>query len=115
MGLSFMVSRVKSLKVIGRKKVQFHLDDLVLLQQQVDSRFLWFCRLAEANPHEYGTGVSCAAHGFNFNTQQDAEEAALGHLTNVHRATGGERRPAGRGKERREREIQRWNSRRLIQ
>lgn len=109
--VAFMVSRLKSFKIIGRNRVQFHLDDLVMLRRQVDGRYFWLCRMAEVDPYQYGTGVACASHGTNINTQFLAEEAALDHIVNVHRGIGGERRPRHRGVERRAKDIARWNSR----
>jgi hypothetical protein len=111
--VAFMVSRLKSLKVIGRNKVEFHLDDLVVIQRMVNGNYLWFCRMSEVNPHEYGTGVTCGAYELGCGTQFDAEENALAHLVNMHRATGGSRRPKNRGKIRRQKMINEWNARRI--
>jgi DNA polymerase III epsilon subunit-like protein len=107
-----MIQQAKSFKVIGRKKLQFHLDQLVLIgKAHVDGKYFWVCRMGEVDPHNYGSGVMCQAHGIGYRTQHDAEEDAVCHLQNVHRAQGGQRRPQGRGRERRERELERWAAR----
>lgn len=111
--VSFIVSGLKSLKIIGRNRVQFHMDQLVLIQKQpVDGKYFWLCRLGETGPHRYGQGVMCSVGGINYATQHDAEEKALEHLVNVHRASGGERKPRNRGQIRRTQKIQAWNDRR---
>lgn len=123
-GLSFVISGLKSLKVIGRHRVRFHLDQLVMLQKQpVDGKYFWVCRMGEVDPHTFRTGVMCEGHGVNFETQIEAEDDALDHLINVHRAVGGERRAtAGRSepararrRARRERRIEAWNDRRALE
>lgn len=114
-GLAFMIHAAKTLKVVGRKRISFHLDQLVLVGKSPDisnaTPYFWLCRMGEVDPHNYGAGVMCQAHGMGYSRQFNAEEDALSHLVNVHRATGGERRPKGRGRERRQREIDAWNAR----
>lgn len=106
-------TRLKSLKVIGRKKITFHLDEITVIHRMVNGQYLWFCQMAEANPHQYGAGVSCEGRGMGYNNQYEAEEAAVQHLQLTHRAHGGEKLEKGRGIVRRAREIDAWNARRL--
>lgn len=107
-----------SLKAIGRRKVRFHLDDLVRLgKDPVTQEYFWICLMAEAElrddlRHVAGLGVSCGAYEHHLPSQNAAEERSLAHLINFHRAMGGEKLPKGRGKERRERKIEEWNDRR---
>lgn len=113
MGLSFVINGLKSLKVVGRKRVQFHLDELVMIQRQPNGAgYFWICRMAEADPHAFRVGVSCAEHGINFGSQRECEEAALEHLCQVHRGVGGAVRDPGhkRSRARREREFERWTN-----
>jgi hypothetical protein len=67
--------------------------------------------MAESQVRVYGTGVVCGHSELGFETQEEAEEAALEHLQQMHQALGGTKRPQGRGKIRREREIAAWNAR----
>lgn len=111
-GLSFAINSVKSLKVVGRKRLQFHLDQLVIIgKAHADGKYFWVCRMGEVDPHRYGTGVMCESHGIGYRRQVEAEEDAVSHLVNVHRAMGGEKRPTGRGRLRREKQIAEWNAR----
>ena len=111
-GIGFAINSVKSLKVIGRKRVSFHLDQLVIIgKAHSDGKYFWVCRMGEVDPHRYGTGLMCESHGMGYARQIEAEEDAVSHLVNVHRATGGQRRPQGRGKIRRDRELAEWTRR----
>ncbi len=111
-GLSFVISSVKSLKVIGRNRLSFHLDQLVIIgKSHTNDKYFWVCGMGEVEPHRYGTGLMCEAHGMGYLKQIDAEEDAVAHLVNVHRASGGGRRPKGRARARQEREIAAWNAR----
>lgn len=110
-GLGFAINSIKSLKVSGRKRLSFHLDQLVIIgKAHSDGRYFWVCRMGEVDPHRYGTGLMCEAHGMGYDRQLDSEEDAVSHLVNVHRAMGGQRRPDGRGRLRREKQIAAWNS-----
>lgn len=110
-----------SLKLIGRKKVQFHLDDLVRFVQDDDdeSLYRWVCLLAESDIHNMradhvvgGLAVSCGEYGQDYASLEGAAEAALEHIVNEHRGQGGERLPKDRGRVRREKKIEQWNDRR---
>lgn len=110
-----------SLKLIGRRKVQFHLDDLVRFEQAQDddSLYRWVCLMAESGIHNMpaghvvgGLAVSCGEHGQDYANLEVAAEAALEHVVNEHRGQGGERLVKSRGRERRERLIEQWNERR---
>lgn len=104
--------RGAALKSIGRKKITFHLDQLVYLSNvSEDDGFAYFCEMAESQVRMFGTGVVCGHSEIGFDTQEKAEEAALEHLVQMHLAMGGERRPKHRGRERRERNIAAWNAR----
>lgn len=102
--------RRAALKSIGRKKITFHLDQLVFLSKENDG-YAYFCEMAESGVRVYGTGVVCSHSELGFDTQEEAEEAALEHLVQMHQAMGGERRPKHRGRERRDRQIAAWNAR----
>ena len=110
-----------SLKLIGRRKVQFHLDDLVNFSQpgEDNTLFQWVCLLAEPGIYQMpighvvgGLAVSCGEYGRDYPSLEDAAEAALEHVVNEHRGQGGERLVKSRGRERRERLIEQWNDRR---
>lgn len=110
-----------SLKVIGRRKVRFHLDDLVYFGRRYKTKrtegegpYFWICRMAEPvnDPTLLAIGTACGVCGEGFMTQHEAEEAALEHLAIVHRGTDGQRLPPHRGQQRRERQRERWNDRR---
>lgn len=105
------IVRRPSLKAIGRKKVCFHLDQLVYLQKFVNSdEYNWGCRMIEAGAYHYGTGVMCGEMGVGYSTQLEAEEAALQHIQEMHLAMGGERKPKNRGQARRQKKIDEWNA-----
>lgn len=104
------IIRRPSLKAIGRKKVCFHLDQLVYLDDTADG-YEWTCHMIEAGAYHYGTGVMCSESGVGFETQFECEEAALTHIQEMHQAMGGQRRPKNRGQARRERKIAEWNAR----
>lgn len=106
--------RRSALKAIGRKKVTFHLDQLIYLSLD-EHGYSWFCEMAEAGVRVWGSGVVCAAYDIGFETQEQAEEAALEHLQTMHQAMGGSRRPKGRGRIRRELKIAAWNERRAAE
>lgn len=109
--------RSAALKSIGRKKITFHLDQLVYLFQHDDPEegqkagYAYFCEMAESQVRMFGTGVVCGHEELGFDTQEEAEEAALEHLVQMHQAMGGQRRPKHRGRERRARKIAEWNAR----
>lgn len=102
--------RRPSLKTIGRKKVTFHLDQLIYFDQDAEG-FSWFCEMAEAGVRVYGTGVVCGEHEIGIATQEEAEERALTHIVEMHQAMGGNRLPKDRGRIRRQKKIDEWNAR----
>lgn len=57
-------------------------------------------------------GVACGISGRGLSSQHEAEEHALAHLIERHRAAGGMKLPKGRGTARRIRKIDEWNDRR---
>lgn len=109
-----------ALKVSGRKKVCFHLDQLVYFAEvyhpEVRENLIdWQCEMVEPGVRVWGTGVMCGHTEIGFQTLEEAAESALTHIQEMHQAMGGTRLPKGRGKERRERRIAEWNARRLAE
>lgn len=109
-----------ALKVSGRKKITFHLDQLVYFAQTPydpankwsGRTFEYQCEMIESGARVWGTGVMCGHTEIDFHTLEGAAEAALAHIQEMHQAMGGARLPQGRGKERRERKIDEWSARR---
>lgn len=109
-----------SLKTIARRRIHFHLDDLVHIGKDARTqRYFWACLMAEPGIHTKPTNyiigglcVACGEYDRGYATQEEAEEGGLSHIVNEHRAQGGEKLPKGRGTERRERKIEQWNARR---
>lgn len=87
--------RRMSLKTIGRKKICFHLDQLVWLVKEGDEDYSFSCRLVEPSAAVFGTGVMCSEMESGFKTQIEAEEAALEHIQVFHGAMGGQHRNSG--------------------
>lgn len=107
-----------ALKVSGRKKICFHLDQLVYfteryIEGEKANRYEWKCEMVESGARVWGSGVMCAHTEIGYHTLEEAAEAALKHVQEMHQAMGGSRLPQGRGKARRERRITEWNARRL--
>ncbi len=84
-----------SLKCIGRKKICFHLDQLVWLVKEGNEDYSFTCHLVEPSAAIVGTGVMCSQMEVGFATQVEAEEAALEHLQTAHGAMGGQHRNSG--------------------
>lgn len=107
-----MVGRKLSLKSIGRKKICFHLDQLVYLAKEGDEDYSYTCHLVEPSARLFGTGVMCSEMEVGFRTQVEAEEAALKHLQCAHAAMGGQKNPKGRRAAYRQRKIDEATARR---